>query len=128
MGFIKEYRDFISRGNVIDLAIGIVIGAAFNSVVQSFVADVFTPVLGILIGGIDFSDWTIPLIGTAVIFIGKFIQAVLYFFIIAFAVFLLIKTINRFKRKEEAKPVLPSKEEILLTEIRDLLKDRNTKL
>jgi large conductance mechanosensitive channel len=133
MSVIKEFREFAVRGNVVDMAVGIIIGAAFGKIVSSVVADVVTPPLGLLIGGVDFSHLAVTLkdaVGTApavVLSYGKFIQAIFDFTIVAFAVFLLIKGINTLKRREEAKPAAPappSREEQLLTEIRDLLKSR----
>jgi len=126
MLMIKEFKAFISRGNVIDLAVGIIVGAAFSAIVSSLVNDIIMPVAGIIIGGIDFRSLSV-VIGTATLNYGNFIQAVVNFFIIALVVFLLIKAINRFRRpkKEEPAPapVMP-REEVLLTEIRDLLKER----
>lgn len=133
MSVLKEFRDFAVKGNVVDMAVGIIIGAAFGKIVSSVVADVVMPPIGLLIGGVDFSDLVITLKEAAgdspavVIAIGKFIQTVLDFTIVAFAIFCMVRVINRLKRKEEAKPATPaapSKEEILLTEIRDLLKQK----
>lgn len=135
MGFAKEFKEFAVRGNVVDMAVGIVIGAAFGKIVSSLVADVIMPPIGWLIGGVDFSDLvaTLPALmegrEPVLIAYGKFIQTVLDFTIVAFAIFMVIKGINRMKRKEEAKPTpaappAPSKEELLLTEIRDLLKQK----
>lgn len=124
MGFLKEFRDFALKGNVIDLAVGVVIGAAFNNIVSSLVADVITPIVGVLTGGINFSDKTVHL-GSSVLTYGKFIQALFVFLITALALFLLIKGINAMKKKHAAAPAPPPppcKEELLLTEIRDLLK------
>ncbi len=136
MGFIKDFREFAVRGNVVDMAVGIIIGAAFGKVVSSLVSDVFMPPLGWMIGGVDFSDLAIVLPeiiegkGTVSIFYGKFIQTILDFTIVAFAIFMMIKVINRLKKKEEekpAEPAAPSNEELLLTEIRDLLKQQQQK-
>ena len=121
---LKEFKEFALRGNVMDLAVGVVIGAAFNAIVTSLVADVFMPVIGILTGGLNFSGLSYTF-GKAVILYGKFIQAVFVFLLTAFALFLFVKGINRLKRKEEAKPTVPVEppaEIRLLTEIRDLLK------
>lgn len=121
---LKEFKEFALRGNVMDLAVGVVIGAAFNAIVTSLVADVFMPVIGILTGGLNFSGLSYTF-GKSVILYGKFIQAIFVFMITAFALFLLVKGINRLKRKEEAKPTVPVEppaEIRLLTEIRDLLK------
>lgn len=132
MSVIKEFREFAVRGNVVDMAVGIIIGAAFGKIVSSLVADVITPPLGLAIGGIDFSDLAFTLKGGAtpvVLAYGKFVQTVFDFAIVAFAIFLLVKGINHLKRKEEAKVAAaplpgPTREEELLTEIRDLLKNR----
>ena len=131
MKMIQEFKAFAVRGNVVDMAVGIIIGAAFGKIVSSAVADIVMPPLGVLIGGVDFSDLAITLkdaVGTApavVLGYGKFIQALLDFTIVALAVFLLVKGINTLKRKEAeapSAPPTPSKEEQLLAEIRDLLK------
>jgi large conductance mechanosensitive channel len=125
---LKEFKEFALRGNVIDLAIGVVIGAAFNAIVGSLVADVFMPIIGILTGGLNFSDVGYKF-GEATIAYGKFIQAIFIFIITAFALFLFVKAINSFKRKEQNKPAdapAPPPADIqLLTEIRDLLKSQN---
>ena len=126
MGFLSEFKSFAMRGNVIDLAVGVVIGGAFGAIVSSFVGDVIMPLIGILTGGLDFSGLSYT-VGEAVISYGKFIQATFTFIIIAFAIFLLIKGLNSTKKKVEeapAAPPAPSKEEVLLGEIRDLLKQR----
>jgi len=121
------------RGNVVDLAVGIVIGGAFGKIVSSFVGDVLMPPIGLLLGGVDFSDLAITLkdpVGAAPAVLwsyGRFVQTILDFMIVAFAIFMLIKGMNTLKKKEEAKaaePAKPSAEEVLLTEIRDLLKTR----
>jgi len=134
MGMISEFKAFAVRGNVIDMAVGIIIGAAFGKIVSSFVGDVVMPPLGILIGGVDFSDLAIqlkPALGedpAVLLSYGRFIQTVVDFTIIAFAIFMGVKVINRLKREEAAAPSAPpapSKEEQLLTEIRDLLKERS---
>lgn len=133
MQIIKEFKEFAVKGNVIDMAVGIIVGAAFGKIVSSFVADVVTPPIGLLLGGVDFSNLAITLKSAAdgapavVLSYGKFIQAVVDFTIIAFAIFMAIKAINTLKRKEEAAPAAPpepTKEEQLLTEIRDLLKEK----
>lgn len=133
MGVISEFKAFAVKGNVVDMAVGIIIGAAFGKIVSSFVGDVVMPPLGLLIGGVDFSDLAIVLkaaqgdVPAVVLAYGKFIQTVIDFIIIAFAIFMGVKAINRLKR-EEAKapsaPPTPTPQEILLTEIRDLLKAR----
>lgn len=133
MGFIKEFREFAVKGNVVDMAVGIIIGAAFGKVVSSLVSDVFMPPLGWMIGGVDFSElaFVLPEIiegkGPVSILYGKFIQTILDFAIVAFAIFMMVKVINRLKKKEAeapATPPAPTKEELLLTEIRDLLKQQ----
>lgn len=134
MSMVKEFRDFAVRGNVVDMAVGIIIGAAFGKIVSSFVADVVMPPIGVLVGGVDFTDLSITLkeaVGDApavVLSYGNFIQTMVDFTIIAFAIFLAVKLINRAKKKEEAAPAAPpapSNEEVLLTEIRDLLKQQH---
>ncbi len=131
MKIIDEFKSFAVKGNVIDMAVGIIIGAAFGKIVTSFVNDVIMPPIGILIGGVKFSSLKIVLkeaVGeTPAIAInyGNFLQVTFDFLIIAFAIFMVIKAMNAAKKKEEAKsaaPAPPSKEEVLLTEIRDLLK------
>ena len=131
MGMMKEFKEFAVKGNVIDMAVGIIIGAAFGKIVSSFVGDVIMPPIGVLLGGVDFTKLAFILkeaVGEApavVISYGKFIQTMVDFTIIAFAIFMAIKAINSFKKKEAAAPAVPpepSKEEMLLTEIRDILK------
>lgn len=138
MSFIKEFKEFAVKGNVVDMAVGIIIGAAFGKIVSSLVADVVMPPIGWLIGGVDFSDLAVVLPAViegnpaVTIAYGKFLQTVIDFTIVAFAIFMVIKLINRLKRKEAeapaapATPPEPSKEELLLTEIRDLLKQSRT--
>jgi len=134
MGMINEFKAFAVRGNVIDMAVGIIIGAAFTKIVSSFVADVVTPPLGMLIGGVDFSDLSIVLkqaVGDSpavTLSYGRFLQTVFDFSIVAFAIFLAVKGLNSLKRQEAAAPSAPpapSKEETLLTEIRDALRAQN---
>lgn len=134
MSIISEFKTFAVRGNVIDMAVGIIVGAAFGKIVSSFVDGVIMPPLGLLIGGVDFSDLAIVLkqavgdVPAVTLNYGLFIQTLVDFVIIAFAIFLAIKGINSLKRKEAAAPSAPpapSREELLLTEIRDLLKERN---
>jgi large conductance mechanosensitive channel len=128
MNWLKEFRDFINRGNVIDLAVGIVIGAAFTGIVSSLVNDLIMPIIGIVTGGINFTGLAVT-VGEAALTYGNFIQAIFNFLIIAFAVFWLVKVVNRFRKKEEAKPAdpaAPTTEEKLLTEIRDILKARES--
>lgn len=133
MSLASEFKEFAMRGNVVDLAVGIVIGGAFGRIVSSFVADVLMPPLGMALGGVNFTDLAVTLKDAsagapAVLWsYGKFAQSIFDFLIIAFAIFLLIKAMNTLKKKEEAKPpeaaALPA-QEVLLTEIRDLLKKR----
>ena len=136
----REFRDFAMRGNVIDLAVGIIIGAAFTTIVNSLVNDIIMPPLGLLIGGIDFSNFFLTLKGGAfptleaakaagavTMNYGLFINAVIRFIIVAFAIFILVKQINRLAREDPKAPPAPpepSREEVLLAEIRDLLKAR----
>jgi large conductance mechanosensitive channel len=133
MSMVKEFKEFVMRGNVIDLAVGIVIGAAFGKIVSSLVADVIMPPLGLIIGGVNFTSLKVvlgsPLAGGEPVTLnyGNFIQALVDFIIVAFAIFLVVKGVNRMKRKQveaPAAPPAPTKEVILLTEIRDLLKVR----
>ncbi len=122
---IKEFKAFISRGNVIDLAVAVVIGGAFALVIGSFVSDILNPIIGFLFGKPDFSDIVIELNGESVIGIGKLLTAIINFVLIAFALFMIIKGVNAAKKKEEAAPTPPpgpTAEEKLLAEIRDLLK------
>ena len=122
--FIREFKTFLNRGNVLDLAVGVIIGGAFKSITDSLTNDILMPLLGLLVNQVSFSDLTLTL-GSATIAYGSFIEAVLNFVIMAFAVFCIVKAFNRLHRKkEEAAPApKPSKEELLLTEIRDLLKE-----
>ena len=131
MSMMSEFKSFAMRGNVMDMAVGIVIGAAFGKIVSSFVNDVLMPPLGMIMGGVDFSDLAIVLkdaVGeTAAVTLnyGSFIQTVVDFLIIAFAIFMVVKAMNKMKKKEEAAPAAPPKpsaEVELLTEIRDALK------
>ncbi|WP_114496428.1 large conductance mechanosensitive channel protein MscL [Fontibacillus phaseoli] len=120
----KEFRAFALKGNILDLAIGVIIGAAFGKIVASLVSDIIMPLVGLLLGGIDLSGLTYT-IGDAPLKYGLFLQTVVDFLIVSFSIFLFIKAISRFKRKEETKPEkapTPSNEEVLLAEIRDLLK------
>lgn len=126
MSMVQEFKSFAMRGNVLDLAVGVIIGGAFGTIVNSLVGDVFMPIIGMLTGGINFTGLSIT-IGEAVIAYGKFIQAVFVFLITAWALFLVVKGANALKRQEESKPApppAPTKEEILLTEIRDALRSR----
>ncbi len=133
MGMLQEFKEFAIKGNVIDMAVGIVIGSAFGKIVSSFVSDVLMPPIGLLLGGVDFTKLGLVLKKAAdgtpevVLAYGKFIQTVVDFTIIAFAIFIVVKAINAAKRQEEEKPEeppKPSKEEELLAEIRDLLKQK----
>lgn len=124
----KEFKEFISKGNVLDLAVGVIVGGAFGKIVTSLVDDIIMPIIGLIIGGIDFSGLSLKT-GDATVKYGMFIQNVVNFLIIAFSIFLVVKAVNKMRRikpeKEEA-PAEPQKtnEEILLTEIRDLLKNK----
>ena len=133
MSMLKEFKEFAVKGNVVDMAVGIIIGAAFGKIVSSVVSDVIMPPIGLAIGGVDFSKLAVTLkqasgdAAAVVISYGKFIQTVIDFTIVAFAIFMLIKAINTLKRKQEEAaqpPPAPSKEEMLLSEIRDILKAR----
>lgn len=133
MSIIKEFREFAMRGNVVDLAVGVIIGAAFGKIVSSLVSDIIMPPLGLLIGGVDFKQFSLVLraaqgdIPAVVMHYGVFIQNIFDFVIVAFAIFLAIKLMNKLRRKQEdapAAPPKPSAEEKLLTEIRDLLKNK----
>jgi len=119
----KEFKEFAVKGNVVDLAIGVIIGGAFGKIVTSLVDDIIMPLMGLLLGGIDFTRLELKA-GTAVVKYGAFIQNVVDFLIIAFSIFLLVRSINRIKKKEDVSEPAPSKEEILLTEIRDLIKEK----
>ncbi len=116
---IKEFKEFISRGSVLDLAIAVILGAAFTAIVTSFVDDLLMPLIGIFLGGVDFSSLSIT-VGGAVLAYGKFIMAIIYFLIVAFVLFLIIRRVNKNKAEEEAAPT----EIELLTEIRDALKKK----
>jgi len=133
MSMMKEFKEFAVKGNVVDMAVGIIVGVAFGKIVTSLVNDVIMPPIGFLIGGMDFSKLGILLKGVpgdpaaVVIAYGKFIQTIIDFVIVAFVIFMLVKAINAMKRKEEAipaPPAPPSKEETLLAEIRDILKEK----
>lgn len=136
---LKEFREFALKGNVVDLAVGVIIGAAFGKIVESLVGDMFMPVLGAISGGLDFSNYFTPLSSTvtatsleearkqgAVLAWGNFLTIALNFAIVAAALFLVVKGMNYLKRKDEAKKAeaAPPKQEVLLTEIRDLLKEK----
>lgn len=134
---LSEFKQFIARGNVIDLAVGIIMGAAFTGIVNSLVKDIIMPPIGKIMGGIDFSNFFVNLsegsyatlkaaqeAGAATVNYGLFANQVLNFLIVSFAVFLLVKQVNRFQRQKDAAPVAPPRSEQLLAEIRDLLKNR----
>ncbi len=122
----NDFKTFISRGNVVDMAVGVIIGGAFGKIVSSLVDDILMPAIGAIVGGLDFSDLSIK-IGNAVIKYGNFVQTVVDFLIVAFCIFLMVKLFEKFKKKEEVKEAAPVKadEVILLEEIRDLLKKKN---
>lgn len=133
MGMMSEFKDFAVKGNVVDMAVGIVIGAAFGKIVTSLVNDVIMPPIGVLIGGVDFSDLALTIqeatADTAAVTInwGNTVQLLINFIIVAFAIFMVVKGMNKLKKKEEeapTKPAEPSKEEVLLTEIRDALRNK----
>ncbi|MDB5118873.1 MAG: mechanosensitive ion channel protein MscL [Sphingobacteriales bacterium] len=139
MSFIGEFKEFVSKGNVMDLAVGVIIGAAFGKIVTSLVADIIMPPIGYITGGVDFADKKLVLVDAdnankvaeVAIRYGSFINTVIQFLIIALCIFMIIKVINKLKRKEEvreeikeAMPIIPTQEQILLAEIRDLLKTK----
>ena len=126
--FLAEFMDFAMRGNVVDLAVGVIVGGAFSSITNSLINDIIMPIVGIFVSEASFADLSVQ-VGGAVITYGNFIQAVLNFLILAFVVFCMVKAVNRVVRKKTAEappppPPGPSQEEKLLTEIRDLLKER----
>ena len=130
MGMMQEFKAFAMRGNVVDMAVGIVIGAAFGRIVSSFVADVIMPPVGLIVGNADFADLALTLqeasgdVAAVTINYGSFIQSLIDFTLVAMAIFIVIKAMNRMKRRQDeapAAPPSPSREEVLLTEIRDLL-------
>ena len=136
-GWVDEFRAFIMRGNVIDLAVGIIIGVAFTSVVNSLVKDIFTPIIGLAVGGIDFTNIFVTLkgpseptladaqkAGAVTLNIGVFLNAVIQFLIVSFAIFWLIKALTRLHVREETAPAAPPRSEVLLEEIRDILAER----
>ena len=135
MGMLSEFREFAVKGNVVDLAVGVVIGAAFGKIVSALVDGIVMPLVGMMLGGVDFSTLAVVLepavidaatgaetVPAVLLKYGMFIQTLVDFVIIAFVIFLAVKAINRMKRKEEAAPAAPSAEVVLLTEIRDALK------
>ena len=133
MSILKEFKEFAVKGNAVDMAVGIIIGAAFGKIISSLVADVIMPPIGVLVGGVDFTKLGITIkeavgdVPAVTLNYGNFIQSVVDFTIIAFAIFMVVKLINKLKKQEAAAPVPPepTKEELLLTEIRDLLKAKN---
>lgn len=136
MSLLKDFREFAMRGNVVDLAVGVIIGAAFSKIVSSLVSDIIMPPLGLLIGGIDFKQFSLVLreasgdAPAVVMNYGVFIQNIFDFIIVAFAIFMAIKLINKLRREqpqEVAAPPEPSAEEKLLTDIRDILKEQKNK-
>lgn len=131
MSLIKEFKEFAVKGNVVDMAVGIIIGGAFGKIVSSFVSDVVMPPIGVLLGGVDFAKLSLTVkeatetTEAVKINYGAFLNTIIDFIIIAFVIFMAIKVMNKMKKKEEEKPAAPSvptKQEVLLTEIRDLLK------
>ena len=133
MGIIKEFQEFAVKGNVLDMAVGIIIGGAFGTIVKSLVDDVIMPPIGMILGGVDFSNFALTLKAATAdtpavaIKYGSFINNVISFLVVAWAVFLLVKAMNNFKKKQEAAPPpppAPTKDQLLLTEIRDLLARR----
>ncbi len=130
MAMLDEFKKFAMRGNVVDLAVGVVIGAAFGKIVTSFVSDVLMPPLGLLLGGVDFSGLAVTLKAAegevpAVLWrYGAFLQTIVDFAIVAFAIFLVVKAMNAMQKKQEAAPAAPAPEVVLLTEIRDTLRQR----
>lgn len=128
---LKEFKEFAMKGNVVDLAVGVIIGGAFGKIVSSLVNDIIMPVLGLILGGMNLSDRKLLMHGingkTVTLNYGMFIQTTIDFLIIAFSIFIIIKAINKFNKKKEekkAEPVKPSKEEELLSEIRDILREK----
>ena len=126
MGFIKEFKEFAMQGNVMDMAVGVIIGGAFGKIVSSLVDDILMPIVGILTGGVDFKEGITTKVGDAVLNWGVFIQNVIDFLIIAFSIFIVIKAINKFKKKEEPAPEAPAgpTTEELLADIKEILKKK----
>lgn len=128
MSMLKEFKEFAVKGNVVDMAVGIIIGAAFGKIISSLVGDVIMPPIGVVLGGVDFSSLSIVVQEAidkkpaVVISYGKFLQTIIDFAIIAFAMFMAVKAMNTIKKKEAAAPAAPPNQELLLAEIRDLLK------
>jgi large conductance mechanosensitive channel len=131
MGLIQEFKEFVNRGNVVDLAVGVVVGGAFGKIVSSLVADVITPIIGLAAGGVNFTSLSIKLGGSdpakpVLLNYGNFLQSIFDFLVVAFAIFMFVKAINNLQKKKEeapAPPAAPPKEEVLLEEIRDILKN-----
>ncbi|MGP1436741.1 MAG: large-conductance mechanosensitive channel protein MscL [Phocaeicola sp.] len=124
--FLSEFKNFAMRGNVMDMAVGVIIGGAFGKIVSSLVGDIIMPIIGVITGGVDFSNLSAK-IGDATVNYGMFIQNIIDFLIIAWCIFIMVKAVNKLskkKKEEPAAPPAPTKEEILLTEIRDLLKNK----
>ena len=130
MGMLQEFKEFAVKGNVVDMAVGIIIGAAFGKIVSSLVGDVIMPPIGLLLGGVDFSNLSIVLkeavdkTPAVTMNYGKFIQTIIDFIIISFSIFIMVKVINTLKRKQAEEQAEPPKQEVLLAEIRDLLKKK----
>jgi large conductance mechanosensitive channel len=133
MSILKEFKEFAIKGNAVDMAVGIIIGAAFGKIISSMVADVIMPPIGLLVGGVDFSKLAVTLkeaedkVPAVTLNYGNFVQTTVDFTIIAFAIFMVVKLLNKLKKEEVAAPAqepAPTKEELLLTEIRDLLKNK----
>lgn len=133
MGMISEFKEFIARGNVLDLAVGVVIGGAFGKIVTSLVEKIIMPPIGLLLGGVDFSKWAITLkdatidaagkeVPAVVLGIGDFLNTIIQFVIIALAIFMVVKAVNRMRKPAEAAPAAPPEDVLLLREIRDSLK------
>jgi len=129
MTIVQEFKEFAMKGNVVDLAVGVIIGAAFGKIVSSLVGDIFMPVIGLIVGGVNFSDLGITMKAAVdkqpavILAYGKFLQATFDFLIVAFVIFLVVKAMNAMKKKEPAPaPTAPPAQEVLLGEIRDLLK------
>jgi large conductance mechanosensitive channel len=136
MSLIKEFKEFINRGNVMDLAVGVVIGGAFGKIVDSLVSDIISPFIGLIIGETDFAAWKLTLkegrmdaagkeLAPVTLNVGSFFESIVDFVIVAFAIFMVIKAVNKMRRQQQeapAAPPAPTKQEVLLTEIRDLLK------
>ena len=125
MGFVKEFKEFAMKGNVMDMAVGVIIGGAFGKIVSSLVDDILMPLIGVVTGGVDFTG-LIAKVGDAEVKYGVFIQNIIDFLIIAFCIFLMIKAMNKMKKEEPAEPAAPAgpTQEELLAEIRDLLKQK----